>query len=789
MGSFLYFTISLGIGFALGGKTTATFLPGRDKRKRKDEIYYIQDKRPEVLIDDDTGVFNVIFGPKKELKGGQPVVTFQGKKFSPLSRKKKYRLLVTSLKKKEPVESKLGKGVETTIDWVLSGTDQHVIGKIFEGTSKPFITFELIIPNGLVYSRKGKFEDPVIEFPRFINDSSNEHVLTWANEKFAPPRKKFNFSGAPVLYYDDELNAFILSSLDNFFVTGIKFNQRDNAISVGLAGSVNKVPENFSLQSILYIGNGINASLDKWGKLFREWHGFKKKNPYDTPITALLGYNTDNGAYYYYNTEKGMNYEDTMIALRKHHVKENIPIGYYELDSWWYPKSYENLPALLKIFLYGSALHWGEPPKKSVFPSGLKALWKNLDELPLMCHSRWFSPKSHYVEEYDFYIQKPSLKSFNMPLFAAPLEKNFWDDLFANAKEWGLKCYLQDWLSYQYDEIDLMKSSVEFADEWTSNMAEAASEKGMSIQYCMAPACFMMQSVKLPNVYQARASDDHNGIQPRRWYQPHFTQTSMLCKAVGLWPHKDTFFSSNKKVYWHYWEKRPEMECLTAVLSGGPVAPSDKIGNENKKLLMQTCRSDGILLKPDVPATPLDIMFKEHAKYYITSTLNEKPSGYTWYYVHLMNLWKGKVKDKTLSLEDIGLEGDFLAFQYWKQESLVLNKEKSSVSLDIEFEGQELVILCPELLEGIYLVGNPEKFVTCSNKQFKDVIVDEKSKSITIILENVPKEPIPVMFHVGEKPISIEGAIEHQVPDQEPSAFYLTANIDEKGNGKIVLRF
>jgi len=82
---------------------------------------------------------------------------------------------------------------------------------------------------------------------------------------------------------------------------------------------------------------------------------------------------------------------------------------------------------------------------------------------------------------------------------------------------------------------------------------------------------------------------------------------------------------------WGCFEPNPEMETTIAALSAGPVGPSDMIGRLNKsthpsfsiKLLqerlnvlqyhiariMQTCREDGLLLKPDRPATPLDAVF------------------------------------------------------------------------------------------------------------------------------------------------------------------------------------
>jgi hypothetical protein len=234
----------------------------------------------------------------------------------------------------------------------------------------------------------------------------------------------------------------------------------------------------------------------------------------------------------------------------------------------------------------------------------------------------------------------------------------------------------------------------------------------------------------------------------------------MLARAVGIWPHKDTFFTSDKKVYWFYRERQPEMECLTAALSGGPVAPGDKIGNENLPLIMKTCRSDGLLLKPDRPATPIDLMFKEHAKYYITSTESVKPSGLSWYYVHVVNMWPKRVKDRTICLDDLGLGGaDFrqhAAFLHWLKTIVPLPTPASTITLNLANEGQELVILAPEVLPSIYFFGNPDKFVSCSNKQFTDVVVEDDGTA-TISIEDVPATEINLLFYYEKIVPELEG--------------------------------
>ncbi len=770
---------------ALGGKRTATFLHGRDKRKKVLPEFYQQDDKLDLLVYDTTGVVDIKFGEKKFLRGIKPKLRMNGLVYSPTERNKTAKLVPVRVDVEKPGTTALGKVLETTIEWQLPGSEKRVIGKIFQGVDKLFVQFKLIIPWKHDFAKPRKFNDVTVQYPCFENDSANENVFTWGNHKFAPPRNWFDLAAAPVVLYDDELNAIIFSTLDHFFVSGIK--KQNRTISCGLAGTVKQIPENFELESIIVFGKGINKIIEDWGVLFRARHGTSIRDPYSSPITSYLGYNTDNGAYYYYNTEKGMNYEDTMIALRKHHKDIGLPMGYYQLDSWWYPKSFESLPALVKIFLFGSAMHWGEPPKPEIFPHGLKYVWEQLDKLPLMCHSRWFSPKSDYVKKYDFYIQKPTMKSFNLPLFAAPKNIDFWDDLFAASKEWGLNCFLQDWLSYQYDEIDIMKSTVDFADRWTRNMAEGAAKHRMTLQYCMAPSSFMMQGVKLPNLMQARASDDHNGMQPRRWYQPHFTQTSMLCHAVGFWPHKDTFASSTRKHYWFYGERFPEMECITAVLSGGPVAPSDKIGYEDKDLLMKSCRADGLLLKPDKPATPVDMMFKDHANYYITSTHSRKPSGLTWYYVHFMNLWPKRVKERAICTRSLDIPGRRLAYELLAKRATVLHQPDDCMPLDVPASGQELVIFCPEVLSGIYIIGNHEKFVTCSAKQFPDVDVDDTGTSATVHVEGVPGETVSVLVYYENSIPSVKGTGVESSPGPLPSTIVVKVTVGDAGKASMTI--
>jgi hypothetical protein len=67
-------------------------------------------------------------------------------------------------------------------------------------------------------------------------------------------------------------------------------------------------------------------------------------HPLQDDVTAnYLSYWTDNGAYYYYHTEDGLNYEDTIISTLRHAIDvDGIPYKSVQLDSWFYFRGQDN---------------------------------------------------------------------------------------------------------------------------------------------------------------------------------------------------------------------------------------------------------------------------------------------------------------------------------------------------------------------------------------------------------------------------------------------------------------
>jgi hypothetical protein len=309
-----------------------------------------------------------------------------------------------------------------------------------------------------------------------------------------------------------------------------------------------------------------------------------------------LGYYTDNGAYYYYNTLSKNNYEQTIIK-----IKENIslPIHYIQLDSWWYYKGIGN-----------GVKQWISRP--DIFPNGLEGLSQKLNSFPLIGHNRYWSSDTIYSNKYHFIIDKSNLKSL-------PLGNDlFWIDLFnSSSNQWNLILYEQDWMNHQTIDFIPLYTNIYLGKTWLKSMGLAANLFNINIQYCMSLPRHALQALEISRVTQARVSDDyfiHIVHQIPQW---KIGITSILSDALGIAPFKDIFWSNEIQPNSPYKssakEILPDREILISTLSTGPVAFGDGINYINKERIMKCCRQDGLILKPDQPLTMIDLLISDWA--------------------------------------------------------------------------------------------------------------------------------------------------------------------------------
>ncbi|KAK6972802.1 hypothetical protein BgiMline_023964 [Biomphalaria glabrata] len=404
--------------------------------------------------------------------------------------------------------------------------------------------------------------------------------------------------GGPLVLFDNASNAMVISPMSQFMSASSHVSLTQQQVSYGVLGLVDTIPSGYQVDFLVYFDDrGINQAVREWGAFLQFYYDKVKFNRLKSLTLNYLGYWTDNGAYYYYHTEEGKNYQTSMVDAASYIKNISLPVQYLQYDSWWYPKGHRQ-----------GTVTW--TPRKDVLPDGFQYLSAQT-QLPFGCHNRYWDSQTTYAKynggQYNF-IQD---RSYGL---SVPDDQKFWDDLFTMTKQWGnFILYEQDWLNWEFDQNVALLSDVSLGRRWLTQMGNGASQYlNIEIQYCMAYSRHILQSLEIDAVTQARVSHDYSP-GGRQW---NIGYTSMFADAVGLAPFKDTFWTTEKQPgspYGSRTEKFTRLNAVIATLSTGPVGPGDGIGYINSTLLMKCCDNSGRILQPDRAATAIDDQIKKKA--------------------------------------------------------------------------------------------------------------------------------------------------------------------------------
>ncbi len=570
----------------------------------------------------------------------------------------------------------------------------------------------------------GRFDVPALEYGLYPVDVRYRHVLNFMLTPFLPPCRDSIPSNGPVILVADNFDTIVFSPMEHFFVSYVE--PTDDGIRYGLGGEVEELPAGFSHRFIAVQGHGVNATVREWGRLLMADRGKTAVDRYADAGLSRIGYWTDNGAYYYYKTEPGMNEEDTLLAVKLEADALEIPYGYFQLDSWWYFKDGE-----AGLWPPAGLVLWEPQPAK--FPSGLTAFHNKLG-LPLVAHNRWFAVANGYQDEFPFVVEE----SMSLPTTGGVFEK-----FMSDAKSWGVETYEQDWLINQVLGLEYLRNHVSHADTWMQQLDDAAAGQGLTLQLCMPGAAHLLDSVDRKSVTTTRTSTDYRLDVSKESYWPQFHTVNMVASALGLLPFKDNFQSS---------EKHGEAEALISALSAGMVGIGDGLGQVKRDIVMRTCREDGLLLKPDRPATPLDAMFLPHDRPYTTSTESVTPGLGTTVYVaaYLLErespertlqdrawavmmydgrdigdlfVFPDEVSDWSIDLaQDLGLNGPAVAFDWRTQQAELVEGTLALEPLQHLYDFR-YVVLAPVQSNGLALIGDADRYVTMADRRIVEAEV------------------------------------------------------------------
>ncbi|MDE3185259.1 MAG: hypothetical protein KGM16_17745 [Bacteroidota bacterium] len=604
--------------------------------------------------------------------------------------------------------------------------------------TSPAVIFSLSIPQG------ANGQSPVA-FPDFSKIPSSLFHFSYHDVNFSTPEFTLNQTSTPWLLFDHKNNACVISPASDFMVAKMT-GDGNSKIASELNQEVKDLPKNFTHSTIMVFDKGIEKTWDDWGVALRKiYHRTRPANDADA-VLKYYGYWTDNGADYYYDYDTSKGYEGTLLALKKHYEQKGIPLGYMQLDSWWYEKSIidpdgnatadhknKRLPSG-PWNRYGGLMEYRADPY--LFPNGLASFQKKLG-VPLVTHNRWVDPSSPYH------------KMYKISGFAA-IDPGYWKDIMNYIHQAGVVCYEQDWLNYIYLKSPQMHSDISVGNAFMDDMAGAAKSDGIDLQYCMAMPRHFLQGVKYNNLTTIRTSDDR--FEMRKWKS--FLFTSQLAFEMGIWPWCDVF-------------KSPETgNMILADLSAGPVGTGDVIGKENKENILKTCRRDGILIKPDVPLLPLDQDYSEMAQKEgkpILAYTFTKHGNITTGYLFSFAEEETTTMDFGFSPSEMGFKGKVVVFNPSNGTVSKIDSDKK-FSSSLPNEKYTYYIIAPVTSSGIAFLGDSSK-ITSTGKQR---IASINSGDLDL--------KVKVLFAKGERQVVLQGYSENNISSDKGKVLWNPVN-------------
>jgi hypothetical protein len=201
----------------------------------------------------------------------------------------------------------------------------------------------------------------------------------------------------------------------------------------------------------------------------------------------------------------------TLLNVRDQFRMMDVPLGYVQLDSWFYPKGREGKWKSEEPFGGGTYLY---EASSALFPEGLSAFQKQL-ALPLITHNRWIDDRSPYREKYAI--------SGNVTT-----DLRLWAHWMRYLRASGVRGYEQDWLSGPAAPERGLTSGEQFMDA----MAQTARQTGLALQYCMPLPRHFLQGTRYSNLMTIRVSGDR--FDKEHWKS--FLFNARLVSALGEWP-------------------------------------------------------------------------------------------------------------------------------------------------------------------------------------------------------------------------------------------------------------
>jgi len=521
----------------------------------------------------------------------------------------------------------------------------------------------------------------------------------------------------PLLWIAPDGTTLLLAPLDAFHEQIVRVpanpGERELGVRAGWHGDLAAIPAGFSSEMALFAAASPRAALARYGALLQRRAGCRRSSRYADDGVGKLSYWTDNGAVYYYRTEPGHDYTQTLARVAQELPAAGVPIRSLQLDSWFYP--HEVLRAVSEqgapVVPPTGMLRW--EPRADLFADGFRGLRAKLGELPLTFHSRHFSKASPYCDDGVWWRDAA---------YAHPADPAFFDRFLASVAGWGGITYEQDWLVESFLGVRGLREAPGRARAWQEGLDRAAGEHGVTLQWCMGTPADWCRTVTLRNVTSVRTSGDYRYLFDNGLNWVWFLHGNAFARALGLWPYKDVFLTHGETALGPG-EDYVEAESMLAVLSAGPVGIGDRLGHTDAAIVRRVCREDGVLVKPDVPLAAIDRCYHANAFFgpnpLIGECFSQHPAG-RWAYVASFHASREKAplafRVACAELGESAPTGEVVSYD-WRRRSFARVPVDGGYELVLAWQEFDLRVLCPLLPRGLTIVGDVEKYATAGDRR------------------------------------------------------------------------
>jgi hypothetical protein len=242
-----------------------------------------------------------------------------------------------------------------------------------------------------------------------------------------------------------------------------------------------------------------------------------------------------------------------------------------------------------------------------------------------------------------------------------------------------------------------------------------------------------------------------------------------------VWPFTDNFLSTETT------------HMLLATLSAGPVGIGDAVGSINAANLLQAVRRDGVIVKPDVPLTPVDGSYATAARGTDTPQIAAAYSDFGALRTHYVFAYtqgsKTQVKFRAM---DVGSDKPVYVYDYFTGKGEAAD---AADVIDRQITGDALyLVLAPIGPSGMAVLGDTDQFVTMGKKRVPSV-VDDGTIHLTVAFADGEASRVISGFSPWLPAVhAIEGGIGKVTYDHASQRFQVRVTPGQSGSASIRIR-